>query len=206
MVALATTAFVAGILKSVASLYNPEIEHLSTNSMEIEVILRAVSAALCDIGVTIIMCWILREGRASTVVKNTRNVIERLLLFVMTRGVLVSLTQTALLILYAFNAEKLYWSILHFSLTRVYVISMVSMLNVRQDLRKDLNTIHTTNDLRFTACLDSTSVASSERPTCLVMTANPQGGDLESGSLHLQQEKESLQPSATPTLLEITTS
>jgi hypothetical protein len=49
------------------------------------------------------------------------------MLFIITRGFLVSALQTVTMITYVVNPQALHWAGTHFCLSRVYVITMLAM-------------------------------------------------------------------------------
>ncbi|KAJ7598982.1 hypothetical protein C8J56DRAFT_915580 [Mycena floridula] len=198
----ATCALVAGLLKSVATLHDSNVDHLSSKAMVIEVVLRALSAALCDVTVTVVLYRALRESQSGTATRSRRNNIQTLLNFIMTRGVLVTVTQLTLLILYAFDAQKMYWSTIHFTLTRFYVISLVSMLNARKEFKQFQRSSDESYELDVSNAM--TTYLSSMNPTrnsnVSVATGDLQGlsgagivpPKLESASGSGSQEKETV--------------
>lgn len=66
-----------------------------------------------------------------TSIKRTQKILQRLQLFIVTRGLLVTLNSTACLIVYEIGPHTTYWMPFMFCNSRLQVISIVAMLNAR---------------------------------------------------------------------------
>lgn len=95
------------------------------------------SAALADILITIALSWNLSQSRSG--IPRTNNVIQKMLTYTINRGVLVTVTQTLTLIMYSVEQTNLHWMPTHLSINKVYVITMLAILNTRPALREQLN-------------------------------------------------------------------
>ncbi|THU98292.1 hypothetical protein K435DRAFT_609608, partial [Dendrothele bispora CBS 962.96] len=78
--------------------------------------------ALSDIITTIALLWGLSSYK--TGVKQTDTLLEKLCRYVVTRGLFVTIDQIAYVIMYLLRPEKLWWTPFHYSLSKVYVITM----------------------------------------------------------------------------------
>lgn len=90
--------------------------------------------ALTDIVATIAMCIMLASSK--TGMSNTNSLINRLMQYIMHRGVLVTLIQTLLLITFHAAPTRLYWLAFHVNVTKLYANTFFSMLNGRQSLKR----------------------------------------------------------------------
>ncbi|KAE9405052.1 hypothetical protein BT96DRAFT_388649 [Gymnopus androsaceus JB14] len=93
-------------------------------------------ALFTNIIATTALCWSL--AKSHTGMKRTNTLLQKLFQYTVTRGILVTVTLMLFMILYLAQPETLAWLPFHLSLSKVYVITMVAMLNSRDTLRKDL--------------------------------------------------------------------
>ncbi|KAI0091427.1 hypothetical protein BDY19DRAFT_625793 [Irpex rosettiformis] len=94
--------------------------------------------ALTDIIATIAMCSMLVSAR--TAFDSTNSVIRSLMMFIMQRGILVTLIQTLLLITFHAAPDHLYWLAFHVNVTKLYANTFFAMLNGRERLNQQLST------------------------------------------------------------------
>jgi len=137
VVVLSLLAFAGGIGCSVVMfVHAPGI--LGTRNILFTVMAGAakVPATLADIIVTCSLCYNLRYVK--TGVRATDSVLKTLIGFVIQRGVLVTLVQTALLIVFYASSTHLYWLGLHVNVTRMYANTFFAMLNAREGLKEEL--------------------------------------------------------------------
>ncbi|KAK0434546.1 uncharacterized protein EV420DRAFT_1682776 [Desarmillaria tabescens] len=112
------------------------------------------SAALADILITIALSWNLSRSR--TGIPRTNNVIQKMLTYIINRGLLVTVTQTLTLIMFSVEQTKLHWMPTHLSINKFnYAFYTVAILNTRPALREQLNSA-VTQSLAF----NSTSASS----------------------------------------------
>jgi len=95
-----------------------------------------VPAALADTIATLSLCFSL--GYARTGIRATDSVIKTLIGFMIQRGVLVTLIQIGLLIIFYVSSSHLYWLGFHVNVTRVYANTFFAMLNGRGALKDEL--------------------------------------------------------------------
>lgn len=148
IVSTALAAFVSGLLMSYDVSRIQSVVVFTLPRMEVEVTCFTGLTALADIITTFMLSWTVLSSRSSvksiTTVSISR-VLRKLLIFMVTRGFLVSVVQTMTLILYIIFPDQLYWSAFHYFLSRVYVITMVSMLNARKSLQETLSALPMTD-------------------------------------------------------------
>ncbi|SJL06551.1 uncharacterized protein ARMOST_09892 [Armillaria ostoyae] len=110
------------------------------------------SAALADILITVALSCNLSQSRSG--IPRTNNVIQKMLTYTINRGVLVTVTQTLTLIMYSVEQTNLHWMPTHLSINKVYVITMLAILNTRPALREQLNSA-VTESLEFSTSTPS---------------------------------------------------
>ncbi|KAF9455784.1 hypothetical protein BDZ94DRAFT_481887 [Collybia nuda] len=87
-------------------------------------------AVVTDILITIGLSWVLSKSRTSF--KINQMVLQRLLDFVVTRGILITLVQIGHVIMYIHDPKNmLFWSTFHLILTKIYVLTTLVILNSR---------------------------------------------------------------------------
>ncbi|KAJ7595494.1 hypothetical protein C8J56DRAFT_1022152 [Mycena floridula] len=126
------SAFVVGIYLSVKLTLTDSMIVFTYRNTKIDLSLHAGLSALSDIFATFFL------SRAVTVKpvyrESTRKMLKRLVIYIVTRGFLVSVVQTATLVAYLAEPNQLYWTPFHFCMSRIYVITMIAMLNARQEI------------------------------------------------------------------------
>ncbi|KAF9455487.1 hypothetical protein BDZ94DRAFT_1316177 [Collybia nuda] len=97
-------------------------------------------SALIDILITVSLSWLLSPAQSGY--KSTRTVLQRLLAFTITRGILVCLVQIGHILMYVLDSRNLlFWISLHLILTKIYVLTTLVTLNSRASLRDQLQEI-----------------------------------------------------------------
>lgn len=89
--------------------------------------------ALTDIIATAAMCLLLASAR--TGMRSTNSLVATLVQYIMSRGVLVTLIQTLLLVTFHAAPGRLYWLAFHVNVTKLYANTFFSMLHGREQLR-----------------------------------------------------------------------
>ncbi|KAJ3885237.1 hypothetical protein GG344DRAFT_70710 [Lentinula edodes] len=105
---------------------------LSAENSQFEVGWECGLSALSDIITTVALCWSLNH--IHTGIKRTDGLLQKLFQYSVTRGLLVSIDQTLFLILFLTKTQKLWWLPFHLCSSKIYVNTMVAMLNSRNDL------------------------------------------------------------------------
>ncbi|KAK7054326.1 hypothetical protein VNI00_003519 [Paramarasmius palmivorus] len=157
----ATGAFAAGLAFVVYGIRDPTINMSSDRTSMIFTVARCTFAALGDVAVTSALSWSFRVSK--TGIKRTDTLLQRLLQYTVTRGALVTAIQICTLIVYVVNPASMDWSALHYCEGKVYVMTMLAMLNSRSTLRDDGNVIMSMAALEFAASrqTDNTRIESS---------------------------------------------
>lgn len=96
--------------------------------------------ALTDVLATIAMCIYLTTSK--TGIRETTNLLNRLMRFVIHRGALVTLIQVILLVAFFAGPHKLYWIPFHLNVTKLYTNTFFAMLNARKNLAEMPPTFH----------------------------------------------------------------
>ncbi|TDL20029.1 hypothetical protein BD410DRAFT_899817, partial [Rickenella mellea] len=131
----AILAAAAGITKAVFIQVIQSFVSLQDIKYVAAVVSEGSLATVGDILATIAMC--------TKFVRSTKNssrldsVIKTLFLYALNRGVIVMSAQILIVIVYVSWASDLYWVVIHMSLGKVYVITLLSMLNARAKLRSE---------------------------------------------------------------------
>jgi hypothetical protein len=82
------------------------------------------------------MCIFLTSSR--TGIPETNALLTRLIRFIIHRGALVTLFQTALLIAFYAAPKNIYWAPIHINVTKLYTNTFFAMLNGRQHLKPNV--------------------------------------------------------------------
>ncbi|KZT08673.1 uncharacterized protein LAESUDRAFT_811283 [Laetiporus sulphureus 93-53] len=101
-------------------------------SVEFPVSVALVTAVVTDIYITVSLCLTLRAHRTGFVRSDT--LISMILLFAIQRGIFTALIQTLFFLTYVctLKQELLVWMVFHFPAGKVYVNSLLVMLNARR--------------------------------------------------------------------------
>ncbi|KAF5367942.1 hypothetical protein D9758_004499 [Tetrapyrgos nigripes] len=110
-------------------------------SSKIPSVLRLSSAAVCDTGIAISLCYFLQQKR--TGYKRTDEIIDHLMLFSINSGLLTSLTSIACLITYLIVPKTWVYIALCFLISRLYANTFLNALNSRHILQSDDNDMDT---------------------------------------------------------------
>jgi len=89
--------------------------------------------AATDLLATVAMCIFLTSSK--TGIAETNTMLNKLILFVIHRGALVTLIQTLLLITFYAAPRNLYWMAFHINVTKLYANTFFAMLNGRTQLK-----------------------------------------------------------------------
>ncbi|TDL15179.1 hypothetical protein BD410DRAFT_796639 [Rickenella mellea] len=103
-------------------------------------------AAMSDIVATTAMCFTFVESVMYT--RRLSSVVRLLLIYTINRGVLVTAVQILIVALFWYGPDKFYWAPIHMCLGKLYVNTLLGMLNSRQRLRSKSVLIR--NEIRIT--------------------------------------------------------
>ncbi|KAF8143996.1 hypothetical protein K438DRAFT_1945587 [Mycena galopus ATCC 62051] len=131
MTVLLGTVSLAGGIGCVAVMFiHPQSIFMNRNRSFI--ILAGINKAFgagADVVATIAMCMFLKS--AETGISRTSSLLRSLMHLVINRGLLVTLGQTLMLILFFTSTARLYWVAVHINTTKLYVNTFFAMLNAR---------------------------------------------------------------------------
>ncbi|KAE9406356.1 hypothetical protein BT96DRAFT_851650 [Gymnopus androsaceus JB14] len=129
---------VAGIVAVVQDLEHPFVDFgLTHRAPRLATALNVGLTLLSNTITSTALCWSFANSR--TGIKRTDTLLQKLFQYTVTRGIFVTVNLFLLLILFLVHPEELAWVPFHWSTSKVYVITMVAMLNSRDTLRKDLD-------------------------------------------------------------------
>jgi len=98
--------------------------------------LQPVAALVLDFYITVVLSWILRTER--TGFKHTDNLIQRLTVYSINRGLVSFLWQVGHLVAYtAASPDVSYWAIFHIPESSIYINCALAMLNARNYIRNN---------------------------------------------------------------------
>ncbi|KAH7909478.1 hypothetical protein BJ138DRAFT_216758 [Hygrophoropsis aurantiaca] len=141
----AVGSFVSGMIAITKLGQHPMVSYLMSLESKIAFGTNGGFAALVDIMITSSLTWSLATSKSG--IKRTDTMLQKLLMFVVSRGLLVSVTQVLFLITYVVRPDALWWVPLHFMCSKLYVITMVAMLNGRGSIRGIEGGVHTSSSL-----------------------------------------------------------
>ncbi|KAI0726065.1 hypothetical protein C8Q72DRAFT_796963 [Fomitopsis betulina] len=103
---------------------------------EVYIVAGTGMAAVADIYISVVLSWYFRKMK--TGFKHTDGLLQRLSVYVINRGVLTASAQTGLLIMYILQNDNFEstWLIIHCIGGKLYVNSMMAVLNDRQYLKE----------------------------------------------------------------------
>ncbi|KAF7354983.1 hypothetical protein MSAN_01413800 [Mycena sanguinolenta] len=131
---LAVGAFGLGIYTTVHLFENPAPDSISTRGFLIVSGLVQGLAALNDLVITGAMSWYLHIKRRGSTLPSTDKVVDTLILYAVSRGVLTAVAQIMFLVLNVAVPHHEYWLPFHMVVGKLYVNSVFATLNVRQSL------------------------------------------------------------------------
>ncbi|KAH7929241.1 hypothetical protein BV22DRAFT_1192152 [Leucogyrophana mollusca] len=112
----------------------PVMSYLTTAKSKILLGISGFFSAFVDIIITISLSWTISSAKVG--VKHTDTLLQKLLVYIVSRGLLVSITQVLFLIIYLWRPGSPNWAPFHFASSKIYVITVVAMLNGRHVLRE----------------------------------------------------------------------
>ncbi|KAK7458093.1 hypothetical protein VKT23_009999 [Stygiomarasmius scandens] len=133
IVSCATGAVVAGISSVVEMAHHNELSSLGRRTMQLKIGFDCALTSVSDVFATVALSWSFFDSK--TGFKRTDTLLQKLLRYTITRGLFVTSAQVGFLILFLSKPQKLWWMPFYISLSKVYVITMIVMLNSREGLR-----------------------------------------------------------------------
>lgn len=130
---LAVVAFVTSIAITVIVFLSPVWITENTKRMQSLTIGNVVVGAVLDVLITIVLCTILDRHRSG--LKSTDSLINRLMTFMITRGIVTTIIQGLTLITFLAFPSNLIWVAFHLSASKVYANAVLATLNSRTPRR-----------------------------------------------------------------------
>ncbi|KAH7931218.1 hypothetical protein BV22DRAFT_6166 [Leucogyrophana mollusca] len=128
----ATGSFVAGVVSAAALFDQDKIAYLATEENKILFGIRASFSAVAGVITTTSLTRLLSSAKTKTKLQCSDTMMQKLMIFIVHRGLLVSVAQVLFFVIYLARPIKLYWVPLHFMSSKFYVITMMAILNERQ--------------------------------------------------------------------------
>ncbi|KAF9018944.1 hypothetical protein BDZ89DRAFT_1139687 [Hymenopellis radicata] len=104
------------------------------------------TSALNDILIAVALIFYLRKKGLSRTFKETRTMVEKLILYIATRSGLATLAQVVYFVLFAGYPNHTYWLPAHLILSKLYVNSVMASLNVRHSIAPSRQPRHRRSD------------------------------------------------------------
>ncbi|KAG6850057.1 hypothetical protein H0H93_001873 [Arthromyces matolae] len=133
IIVLALTALALGIVTTVHLFENPLATSISDRKFSILSGLVQGFASLNDIIITLAMCLYLNSQRPM-ITSPTQHLVDTLMLYSVSRGVLTAVTQILFLVLNVALPHDTYWQPFHQAVGKLYVNSVLATLNLRSSL------------------------------------------------------------------------
>lgn len=143
IIVLALISFANGIANFVVTI-RPELlpetwmdtEWLPENLLSVRVTasVQPITASMADIFISVCLCLAL--NKENTGLRHTDTLIQRLMIYVINRGILTTVLQLGQAVTYVSSSQRgYYWTLFHFSASRVNVNSTLTILNARHHMR-----------------------------------------------------------------------
>ncbi|KAG2003819.1 hypothetical protein CC2G_004392 [Coprinopsis cinerea AmutBmut pab1-1] len=107
--------------------------------------MQGVAAAICDILITVVLCWAFHSHRSGT--RRTNSLVDKLIIYAINRGSATSICALLNVLLYYFASGTFYFLIPLQATTHFYVISAVTVLTSREGLRQEMDNSFHLSDL-----------------------------------------------------------
>ncbi|KAH7908456.1 hypothetical protein BJ138DRAFT_1128448 [Hygrophoropsis aurantiaca] len=143
--AFAAGGFVTGIMAIHLLNQHPRVAFLTNTESKILFGVNGGFSVAADVLITLCLTWSLASAKRG--IKRSDNILQKLLLYIVSRGLLVAITQLLFLILYLVKPGALWWVPFHFILSKLYVITMVAMLNGRTSFRAQEDQIQSSTSM-----------------------------------------------------------
>lgn len=135
------TGCAIGALVCITLLVTDNVKHnlaldLSLIQWKLEMAMANCFLIVGDLIVTVTLCW--KLSISGTGVQRTQTMLHQLLLYFISRGVLVTSNQFANVIAYETTPLSLHWMPFHFLSAKLYIVTTLAILNARVSLRSKL--------------------------------------------------------------------
>ncbi|EAU83007.2 hypothetical protein CC1G_08944 [Coprinopsis cinerea okayama7 len=132
--------------------------------------MQGVAAAICDILITVVLCWAFHSHRSGT--RRTNSLVDKLIIYAINRGSATSICALLNVLLYYFASGTFYFLIPLQATTHFYVISAVTVLTSREGLRQEMDNSFHLSDLIVSNRSEAQTATSSVSPN-LILTVSP---------------------------------
>ncbi|KAI3622689.1 hypothetical protein WG66_015486 [Moniliophthora roreri] len=127
-------ALISGLAGIANAFRHPVEQAIDSVEFKIEIGTSSALSLLCDLVATIALLWSFRAFR--TGFRRTDTALQTLIEYTITRGVLVTVVQVCIIISYVIRPDRFFWLAFHMAEGKIYVITMIAMLNSRTALRR----------------------------------------------------------------------
>ncbi|KAJ7587097.1 hypothetical protein C8J56DRAFT_943586 [Mycena floridula] len=158
---IALAAFALGIVTSEHLFSNPTATSISAPKFSIMSGLVQGLASLDDILITAALCYFLHSRRRGFS-NSTEAILDNLILYAVSRGVLTAVTQILFLVLNVALPHDYYWQPFHQAVGKLYVNSVLATLNVRTSFKDETEINLGTRGLEFATGPATTSAGVNE--------------------------------------------
>lgn len=133
LVVLAFVSFGFGIANCAIGFVDPTLPGVYQRT-RVPASVQPVTASVTDVCITVCLCWALHNE--NTGLNRTDTLVRKLMVYAINRGILTSVIQVGQAVAYlAANTTLFYWSMFHFPASKVYVNSVMAILNARHHMQ-----------------------------------------------------------------------
>ncbi|KLO07563.1 hypothetical protein SCHPADRAFT_643465 [Schizopora paradoxa] len=128
--------FVSGMLFAVKSFSQPSVLDFGMTELATILYISLASAVVADLWIALALCWYLMRSR--TGFKTTDSKINVIMVYVINTGLLTTICALCCLISFAAMPHNFIFIAFYFSLSKLYINSLLATLNARERLREGL--------------------------------------------------------------------
>ncbi|KAF9556140.1 hypothetical protein CPC08DRAFT_752698 [Agrocybe pediades] len=147
IVATACLGFVSNCVLVSKEIEHREVADLTILPLKVCFILGQSLTTIADGITTLVLSVNFLRARSESSIRNTVSLLERLLAAVVARGVLVTVSNIILVFLYIFYPMNLYWLAVQFMQSKLYIITMIAMLNARKTYNQPASVIMSAEEM-----------------------------------------------------------
>lgn len=122
-------------LVSAEAVRNPTFGVFLTTKVKHQLTALQILQSTSDVILTVCLSWSFTN--AKTGFERTDTLLQKLLQYTVTRGLLMTLFHITMLVVYLAQTDSFNWAPFHFCSSKLYIISMIAMLNARPKLRRE---------------------------------------------------------------------
>jgi len=133
--------FCAIAIAAISTVFCIHIFIVQLNSVEgqkpwkyLAIIPSAASVAV-DVATSVLLIMLLNDSKSGFLIRQTRHIVNRIVLFMMTRGILLTVVQTVYTVTYLAATNGKIWTLFRVIIAKVYVNTLLAMLNSRESMR-----------------------------------------------------------------------